>query len=151
MGGLTLTGLSLAACASAAPPTVAGSEPPASAQVAEPQPPATVPSAAVSSAPVAPGPAPLDLANEMAARSVTSERLAFGILYSWTTDAQLDELAKGGAFLSRSVSKKHGISAFDDLVAADFNARPRCREDPLARRVCEETIRVAEPVCGAPR
>lgn len=61
----------------------------------------------------------MDLDAERARRVVTPSELRFKHLYTWTTEEQLAELAGGAPLLSRSVSGKHGVSAFDDLVASD--------------------------------
>ncbi|MFO0618623.1 MAG: hypothetical protein U0414_38885 [Polyangiaceae bacterium] len=61
----------------------------------------------------------MDVRAEITRRVVLDNPLPFKHLYTWTTEEQLAELANGAALLSRSVSGKHGVSAFDDLVAAD--------------------------------
>lgn len=62
----------------------------------------------------------MDLNAELAARVVSDAPLPFGHLYTWTNEEQLAELVAGKPLLSRAVSGKHGVSAFDDLVAADL-------------------------------
>ncbi len=62
----------------------------------------------------------MDLVAERRRRMVSDAQLQFKRLYTWTNEEQLAELAAGGPLLSRSVSGKHGVSAFDDLVASDL-------------------------------
>jgi len=116
---LALSGISLAGCGTTAPPIdhpkeTASATPSTTATVeAEP-----MPTASAVALPQRKDPG-IDLEATINARSVTSESLSFKVLYSWTTDAQLAELVNGSPLLTRSVSKKAGMSMFDDLVAAE--------------------------------
>lgn len=101
--------LGLAASCAPPPPHV---EPPPSI----PKAPTAVPSVSAAPPPVEAG---IDVAREIAERTVGGGRVAHKILYSWTTRAQLDELAAGSKLLTREISKTRGPAAFDDLVATE--------------------------------
>ncbi len=61
----------------------------------------------------------VDVAKEIAERTVGGTPKAHRFLYSWTTQKQLEELQNGSAFLSRDTSATRGPSAFDDFLSAE--------------------------------
>ncbi len=98
--------------ASPVPKTAASSKPSllASAEIVP------TPGASGSSTTAAP---PIDVAREIAERTVGGTPKAHRFLYSWTTQKQLEELENGSALLSREMSTTRGPSAFDDFLSAE--------------------------------
>ena len=113
----------LAACSSPAEHTVHVASPSpktrapsASGSPAETATPAPDPSASVSSPAAAPK---VDVASELAERTVGGKPKAHRVLYSWTTQKQLEELQAGSPLLSRESSQTRGHAAFDDFLSSE--------------------------------
>jgi hypothetical protein len=121
-GALLSLALGELACSPAAPP------PPAD----QPAPAVTIP-AAPSAASSAAGPA-ADDAQEAIDRLlpyvVLQDKPARRTLYTWTTRAQIEEIARDRVLLTRTESAEHGASYFDQVLEKRAAAK-----DPLAQKL----------------
>jgi hypothetical protein len=80
-------------------------------------PPSTSPSASASTERPSPEATREEVRTFLARYAVDDDAPVRRILYTWTTGAQLEELAKGEVLLSRSESASYGPSGFDRVMA----------------------------------
>jgi hypothetical protein len=98
------------ACSPAAPP------PPVQPPPATTAAPVTVATAEPSVTAEPPPPAPPDPSEALAVFTVTDTSYARRVLYTWTSDDQIDELLRTHVLLSRTESPKYGKSYYDRVV-----------------------------------